>query len=129
MSTILSIAFAGVIGVLLRYFLSAWIDERVSGYIPWGTLLVNLIGCFAAGFLFHFLAGRSDAPQSQADTVLRIALMTGFLGGFTTFSAYSVQTLTMFRDGQWVWAALNIGISNIGGIALAWAGYTLSRSL
>lgn len=91
--------------------------------------MVNLVGCFLAGCIFQLMVERSFAGTSSVDPRLRNALMVGFLGGFTTFSAYSVQTLTLLRDSQWLTAAVNVGVSNLGGIALAWAGYSLSRSL
>ena len=82
-----------------------------------------------AGCLFQLLVERPVAGTSSVDPRLRNALMVGFLGGFTTFSAYSVQTLTLLRDSQWLTAAVNVGLSNFGGIALAWVGYAFSRSL
>jgi len=129
MSNILFIAAAGAAGVLLRYFLSVGIDQRFSAVFPWGTLTVNLVGCFIAGFLFHVLVGQIPASLQLADQRLRNAVMVGFLGGFTTFSAYSLQTLALYQAGQWQWATLNVVISNVGGLALTWAGYTLSRSM
>jgi CrcB protein len=129
MSSILSIAFAGMLGVLLRYFISTWLDERLGNAFPWGTMAVNLLGCFLAGCVFQLMFERSITGEVHTDPWLRNALMVGFLGGFTTFSAYSVQSLILLRDNQWLAAALNVGVSNIAGIALAWAGYSLSRSL
>ena len=137
MSNILSIALAGVAGVLLRYFLSTWLDQhlsqRWSSAFPWGTVAVNLSGCFAAGCVFQLLFERAVSGEASRfasiDSQLRNALMVGFLGGFTTFSAYSIQTLTMLSNSQWLAAALNVGISNVGGIALAWAGFSLARAL
>lgn len=129
MSNVISIALAGMAGVLLRYYLSSWIDARSGGAFPWGTVGVNLVGCFLAGCLFQLLVERTVAGAAAVDPRTRDALLIGFLGGFTTFSAYSVQTLTLLRDSQWLSAGLNVGLSNLGGIALAWLGYSLARSL
>ena len=115
--------------MLRRYFLSTWLDQRLGPGFPWGTVAVNLLGCFAAGFLFQYLIERLAITDPYADPRLRNAIMVGFLGGFTTFSAYSVQTFVLLRDSQWLSALLNVSFSNIAGIALAWAGYSLSRSL
>ncbi len=115
-------------GVLLRYWLSGWVDhwmhQRFGGTFPLGTLLANLAGCFAAGFLFHYLT-----EKTLLDPRVRISILVGLLGGFTTFSSYAVQTLSLFRDGETSLALLSLTVSNVGGLALAWAGYELSRSI
>ena len=87
------------------------------------TLAVNLLGCFVAGFLFPLLEQATVAPE------LRLAVFTGFLGGFTTFSAYSLQTVILATGGLWSMAALNIFLSNAAGLAMVWAGGALSRSI
>lgn len=127
MSNVLFISLAGIAGVLLRYFISSSVDQRLGSSFPWGTLIVNLFGCFVAGCVFQLMFERPLAGGGPVDPRLRNAVMVGFLGGFTTFSAYSLQTLVQLQEGQWTSAALNVSLSNLGGIALAWMGYSLMR--
>jgi CrcB protein len=102
------------------------IDARAAVSFPWGTLAVNVCGCFAAGFLFYALEA-PGAPAVSAE--LRLALFTGFLGGFTTFSAFALQTLTLARGGQMSMAAVNVLASNIAGLAMVWLGAAVSRGV
>jgi len=124
MYRIVLIGIAGMAGTLARYWLSGWADERWSGSFPAGTLLVNLLGCFLIGFLFH-----ASGERYFVDPIVRVAVLTGFLGGFTTFSSYGVQTFNLMRDGQMGLAGLNFVLSNVAGIIFVWAGYMLSRAI
>jgi CrcB protein len=117
------IALGGLIGTLSRYALSTWVDERAQSSIPYGTVVVNLAGCFVAGFLFPLLEQATVSPE------LRLAVFTGFLGGFTTFSAYALQTVALARNGTLSTATANVLISNIAGLMLVWLGGGFSRSL
>src|SRR4051812_48740524 len=110
MERILFIGFAGLLGTLSRYWLSGWIDTKFGQSFPVGTLAVNLAGCLFAGFLFHSLTERY-----LVDPVLRASVLVGFLGGFTTFSSYAIQSLTLMRDGEVFLATMNILLSNAGG--------------
>ena len=123
MSKLIWIALGGLLGTLCRYGLSAWLDGRSQSQFPYGTLAVNLLGCFVAGFLFPLLEQATVAPE------LRLAVFTGFLGGFTTFSAYGLQTVILATGGLWSMAALNLFLSNVAGLAMVWAGGALSRSI
>lgn len=124
MERVLLVGFAGFIGTLARYGLSGWADEKWGSTFPVGTLLVNLTGCLAAGFLFNTLQERY-----LVDPVVRTAVLVGFLGGFTTFSSFGLQTFSLFREGEVFFGAMNIVLSNVAGLACVWAGYALSRSL
>ena len=117
------IAVGGVLGTLCRYLLSAWIDERSQSSFPYGTLVVNLTGCFIAGLLFPVLDHASVSPE------LRLAVFTGFLGGFTTFSAYGLQTAVLANSEMVSLAALNVVLSNVGGLAMVWLGYGIGRTI
>ena len=122
MHRFLLIGLAGLVGTLARYLMSVWIDDRLNQTFPVGTLAVNLLGCFLAGFLFHL-----TEQKYQLDAVVRTAIFVGFLGGFTTFSSYALQTINMVRDGRVLLAGANVIISNVAGLLLVWAGYAIVR--
>ena len=122
MQNIIVIGLAGLAGTLARYWLSSVIDNRTGTSFPFGTLAVNLIGCFVIGFLFY-----AFADEFVIHPAIRSAVFVGLLGGFTTFSSFGIQTFTLLENGQVLWAALNILLSNLGGLMLVWFGYILSR--
>jgi fluoride exporter len=124
MYKIVLIGVAGLIGTLARYWLSGWADQWWGGTFPMGTLIVNLVGCFAIGFLFH-----ATEERYLIDPIVRSAVLVGFLGGFTTFSSFAIQSLNLLRDGEIFLASTNILVSNVAGLVLAWIGYAISRSL
>ena len=95
--TYLLIALGGAAGSISRYWLSTVIDTRAESAFPWGTLAVNAIGSVIIGFLANLDLGDRFLGSAQ----FRLFLMTGFCGGFTTFSAFSLQTLTLMKDGDW----------------------------
>ena len=116
------IGFAGLVGTLCRYGLSGFVATRFGETFPTGTLLVNIIGCFLAGFLFYPLHERFLVSE-----LVRTALMIGFLGGFTTFSSFGLQTFTLLKDGEPFFAIMNVIASNLVGLFSVWAGYALSK--
>ena len=122
MQRLLLIGLAGLLGTLGRYGLSGIVARRFGETFPTGTLVVNVVGCFLAGFLFHFMYERFLINE-----VVRTAIMIGFLGGFTTFSSFGLQTFTLLRDGELGLATLNVLASNIAGVLTVWAGYSLAR--
>ncbi len=124
MNKILFIGVAGLLGTLGRYWLSGWADERWGASFPIGTLIVNLVGCLLIGFLFH-----ATEEKYLVDPVLRSAVLVGFLGGFTTFSSFGVQTFNLLRDGEIFLAGVNVLVSNVAGLLLVWTGYAVSKSL
>ncbi len=121
---ILFIGLAGLVGTLSRYWLAGVVARRYGETFPLGTLAVNLLGCFLAGLLFYLLQERFRVNDS-----LQAVLMVGLLGGFTTFSAYGLQTFTMLRDGAFALAALYLLVSNAVGLLLVWAGYSAAKVL
>lgn len=121
---ILFIGLAGLLGTLGRYWVSGLAARRFGETFPAGTLLVNIVGCFLAGFLFYLMQERFLVNQT-----VRTAIMIGFLGGFTTFSSFGLQTFTLIRDSEFGFAALNIVVSNLVGLLMVWVGYTLARAL
>jgi CrcB protein len=117
------IGLGGLLGTLCRYGLTTWVEQRAVSPFPYGTVVINLAGCFLAGLLFPLLEQASVAPE------LRLAVFTGFLGGFTTFSAYGLQTVALANGGMVSMAALNVVVSNVAGLALVWIGSCLSRAV
>ena len=122
MLRILLVGLAGLSGTLCRYWLSGAVARRYGEALPLGTLAVNLLGCFAAGLLFHVMQER-DAFSETA----RAAVFVGLLGGFTTFSAYGLQTFELLREGRVGLAALNVVASNLLGVLSVCAGYALAK--
>jgi CrcB protein len=121
---ILFIGLAGLLGTLGRYWLSGLAARRFGETFPVGTLLVNIVGCFLAGFLFQLMQERFLVNQT-----VRTVVLIGFLGGFTTFSSFGLQTFTLIRESEFGFAALNIVVSNLVGLLMVWIGYTLARAL
>jgi CrcB protein len=119
---LLLVAVAGGVGTLCRFGLSGLVARHFGETFPTGTLLVNLIGCFLAGFLLYPFNERFLVNE-----VLRTTVMIGFLGGFTTFSSFGLQTFSLAKDGELFFAFLNVAASNVLGLGCVWAGYALSK--
>jgi CrcB protein len=117
------ILLGGGIGSLARYSVSGWIHTTYSGVFPLGTLMVNLAGSFLIGVLWALFESAAVNPS------LRVFLFVGILGGFTTFSTYSLETLNLLRDGEVRTAVVNILVNNVGGIVLAFAGFVAAREV
>lgn len=117
------IFLGGGLGSLARWGASGFIARHWGENFPVGTLVVNITGSLLIGFLATLTGpdGRWLAPPS-----LRIFLMLGVLGGYTTFSSFSLQTLTLAQDGQWFRAALNAILSLVLCLAAVWLGHTLA---
>jgi CrcB protein len=117
------IATGGALGTLGRYALSGFAQRSVTFIFPIGTLAVNLIGSFVIGLLWGLFETSTLSPQ------IRTFLFVGVLGGFTTFSSFSLETLNLLRDGEVKLALLNILLNNVGGIGLAFLGFALVKQL
>ena len=111
---------AGAAGVLLRYVLGGWLARASAGVFPWETLAINVAGCFAIGML----SGAFDRGSPLSPSI-RMALMAGFLGGFTTFSSFALETLRLVQDAEWNSAVAYVLMSNLGGLAAVFLGYGL----
>lgn len=122
MQRIFLIGLAGFAGTLVRYWLSELSSKRYGEGFPTGTLIVNLIGCFLAGLLFYLMIERYPVSQTT-----RAVVFVGLLGGFTTFSAFGLQTFTLLREGQMGLAFFNIAVSNVAGLLMVWAGFSLAK--
>ncbi|MFN3076883.1 MAG: fluoride efflux transporter CrcB [Alphaproteobacteria bacterium] len=117
------VALGSALGGVGRYWLTGVVARGVGGTFPWGTILINVSGSFVIG-LFAALTGPGGRWSVPGDG--RVFVMIGLCGGFTTFSSFSLQTLTLVREGDWVGAAGNIGLSVVlclAAVALGhWAG-------
>ena len=116
------IALAGLTGTLLRYWLSGYVARQYGETFPWGTMAVNLTGCLVTGAVFYVTEERF-----LINPTVRTVILIGLLGGFTTFSSYGLQTFTLLRDGEYGLATLNVVTSNVLGLFMVWAGYTLGK--
>lgn len=119
----MAVALGGAGGSLLRYALNLWSRAAAPGF-PWATLAVNVVGSFCIGLIFAATAQRSELPDW-----IRTGLMTGVIGGFTTFSALSLETLLLWREGQMGLAFANIGANLLLGFSACALGLWLGRSL
>ncbi len=124
MMLILWIALGGALGAVSRYLLTALVNQIPIG--PWkmGTLAVNLIGCFLLGLVW----ARADLKM-QLEAPVAIALMGGFLGAFTTFSTFALQTAALAKQSDYAWAAVNLVTHNGLGIAMIFAGMAVAHGL
>ena len=117
------VALGGAAGAASRYTVSNVAHRILGGSFPWGTLTVNLAGCFLIGFLW----GVSEEFLVPPD--IRTLVFTGFLGAFTTFSTYSFETFGLLRDGEYKLALWNVLFSNLMGLFLVIFGFFLAKYL
>lgn len=120
---ILYVILGGAVGSALRYLLSTFTQSFAKTPFPAGIFAVNIIGAFCAGFLFHV------ADLYQLSSQSRLLIFTGILGGFTTFSAYALDTFSLFRGNETSLALLNIILTNVVGIAFLYIGYMVSKNI
>ncbi|AYY71523.1 fluoride efflux transporter CrcB [Listeria monocytogenes] len=117
----LYVGIFGALGGMCRYAMNLWLG---GGDFPSATLVVNLIGCFLLAFLMQFLA-----EKSRISLVILNGIGTGFIGAFTTFSAFSVDTIQLIQNGAWVLALSYVLASFIGGLIMVKLGRMLSNKL
>ncbi len=116
--TLLSVMIGGAVGSALRFGVSEWLNPTIGSGIPWGTLAVDVIGCVLIGWIASLLVGSHEA--------LRMGILVGVLGGFTTFSSFGLESIRLFQAGEYSAAAVYILLSNAGGLAGAWLGLRLN---
>lgn len=112
-------------GGVSRFVLGSLVYSYTGRNFPWGPLAINLTGSFIMGFLFVIFAQKFT---NLAPYLIALVLV-GVLGGYTTFSSFSIETLRLFQDGKIMYAIMNVLVSTIGGILLAWLGYALATKL
>ncbi|MEX0772131.1 MAG: fluoride efflux transporter CrcB [Balneolales bacterium] len=115
----LAVALAGALGAVCRFLMDTLVRSQNESYFPWGTFVVNISGSFALGIIAA-LALRFDIPE-----VFTIAASTGFLGAYTTFSGWMVQTIELIESGAWNYALHNVFSSVVLGILAAAGGFAL----
>ncbi|TPW17522.1 MAG: crcB [bacterium] len=116
----LGLLAGGALGTLLRFLVGTAITRQTGGAFPWGTLAVNILGCFAIGLV----AGWAER-QGALSTVLRMTIVAGLLGGFTTFSSFGLELFQLLSSARWVPAAAYVMLSNGLGVAAVWAGFRI----
>jgi CrcB protein len=121
MKIVIVIGTGSFIGGALRFLLSQFVQSKFLSAFPYGTLTVNITGCLLIGLVFG-LADRGNITQEW-----RMFLATGLLGGFTTFSAFSNETIAMLRDGQFIYAATYVAASVVIGLAATFIGITIIK--
>ena len=126
MFTYLLIALGGAVGSIARFWLSSVIGQHFSATFPWGTLVVNVTGSFVIGF-YSTLTGPDGRVFASGDA--RQFFMTGICGGYTTFSSFSLQTLNLARDGEWLQAGANSVGSLVACLVAVWLGHLAAASI
>ena len=120
------VAIGGALGSMARFWMAAFVAEILGPQFPWGTILINILGSFVIGFFATF-TGPGGRFVVSFDA--RAFVMVGICGGFTTFSAFSLQTLDLARSGHWLWAAGNVVLSVVLCLLAVWLGYLLAATL
>jgi CrcB protein len=122
--SLLIVAIGGAVGAAARYVVGGWVATRAGDGFPWGTMVVNISGAFLIGLV---LALSLDRAMIGADA--RLFLTTGILGGYTTFSTLSFETVALMEKGSWTLATANMLGSAAAGVIAVVAGLALGRAL
>jgi len=116
------IAVAGAIGAVARFGLSGLVHRIYAGEFPLGTLIVNILGCFLFGLFWSWAEERLSVSGE-----MRLIVLVGFMGAFTTFSSFAFETGKLIQDAQWNYAIANLAIQNLAGLACLLGGFNLGR--
>lgn len=123
MFKIIYLLVGGALGSLARYLISGLTHRHFEGIFPWGTLMANATGALVIGFFWGIFDQREIGPNT------RMFIFVGFLGGYTTFSTFALETMNLLRDGEMKYAVVNVLANNVLAIGLVFAGYFLSKAL
>jgi CrcB protein len=126
MMSYLWVAIGGALGSMARFWCSGFVAQTVGGTFPWGTMLVNVVGSFVIGF-FGTLTGPDGRFLVAPDA--RTFVMVGFCGGYTTFSSFSLQTLALAQEGEWLQVGGNIVLSVVSCLLAVWLGHVAASGL
>lgn len=126
MESYIVIAIGSALGGVTRYWCSGVAARLIGETFPWGTLIVNILGSFVIGFFATL-----TAPDGRVfvSSTTRQFVMIGICGGYTTFSSFSLQTLNLMNDGEWLYAGANVTLSVLLCLVAVWLGYILAISL
>ena len=123
MERFLWICLAGAAGTGARYLIAVWAAQRLGSAFPYGTLVVNLIGCFAIAALMH------AALTLGWPATTRAAVTIGFIGGLTTYSSFNYETMRLVEEGAPMTAASNLALTVVGGFMAGWLGLITAREI
>lgn len=121
--TLVWVMIAGGLGSGSRYLVGRWAFTAFGAAFPYGTMIINITGCFALGVVVQL------ASAGVMNAELRTAIAVGFLGGFTTYSSFNQDTIGLFSSGAVGAAGLNVAITVVGGLAAGWLGLAAARLL
>ena len=124
MGKILAVGVGGFFGSIARFWLATYIGQRMGTRFPYGTFLINLTGSFLIGFVMTLLAAKTHLSPTW-----RYLIPIGFIGGYTTFSAFEYETFRAIQDGQFVVGTLNVVLSVVAGFLMVWAGAMVGRAV
>ena len=124
MANFLIIGLGGFLGAIARYVVALWIGQRWGRIFPLGTFVVNISGCFLISFLMSLFT-----EKFMVNPQLRLFLVVGFLGAYTTFSTFEYETGALVRDGEWTFALANILLSVTAGFVALKAGEYIAKSI
>lgn len=124
MRDIAAVAVGGAIGATLRWALGTWIIERTGAAFPWHTLVINVLGAFLIGVLMAL-----SLEKGAVGGTWRLFLGTGILGGFTTFSTLSFESIALMNEGLWAAGLANMFGSGVAGLVAAWLGLVVGRAV
>lgn len=122
MTKIFFLGLGGALGSICRYLISALSNKTLGYNFPWGTLAVNLLGCFFIGIVWALL------EEKHMSFNLKLFVFTGFFGGFTTFSAFAIENVSLMRQGAVIPSIAYIAATNILGVVLVFAGFSLVKA-
>lgn len=124
MNKYLLVGLGGCLGSILRFWAGTYISQRMGARFPYGTFIINITGSFLIGLVVTLLAEKAHWNPS-----FRYLIPVGFIGGYTTFSTFELETLQSFRDGEFLIAFLNVLLSVVVGFIAVWLGAVAGRAL
>lgn len=124
MVEIFFVGLGGFFGAISRFLLSRWVSLKLEGVLPYGTLIVNVLGSFLLGFIMTF-----SLEKGLTHPYLRLAITTGFIGALTTFSTFSYETVVLIEERDWFFAGMNILSNLLLGLVSVMGGIILAKAI